>query len=201
MVFRMVWLPLEQSFLINTSQVNYVFGADAPCFATPNLLCSRFPQALFGHFFKGLIDHLVVNHRQLLSMERENHKVQCPCPRISNPTPASPYFFSASLTVSVHPSLRLTAACRCFSPVGSCTRTLKRDMTRRASATRARAALKRHLAIAVFISKFRYFEKLKDICTQVSRYPMLFGCNFVVASHFLLFLQAWRNYWATDTRA
>ena len=32
-------------------------------------------QALFGHFFKGLIDHLVVNHRQLLSVERENHKV------------------------------------------------------------------------------------------------------------------------------
>jgi hypothetical protein len=33
-------------------------------------------QALFGHFFKGLIDHLVLNHKQLLSMERENHKVQ-----------------------------------------------------------------------------------------------------------------------------
>jgi hypothetical protein len=33
-------------------------------------------QALFGHFFKGLIDHLVLNHKQLLSMERENHKVK-----------------------------------------------------------------------------------------------------------------------------
>lgn len=166
------------------------------------LLCSRFPQALFGHFFKGLIDHLVVNHRQLLSMERENHKVQCPRPRISIPSPASSYLFSSSLTVPVHPSLRLTAARRCFSPAGSCTRTLSRDMMRRASATGARAiALEWHLAIAVFIFMFRYFEKLKDICTQVPRYSMLFSCNFVVASHFLLFLQAWRNYWATDTRA
>ena len=34
-------------------------------------------QALFGHFFKGLIDHLVSNHKQLLSIERENHKVNC----------------------------------------------------------------------------------------------------------------------------
>ena len=37
---------------------------------------SLLAQALFGHFFKGLIDHLVLNHKQLLSVERENHKVR-----------------------------------------------------------------------------------------------------------------------------
>jgi hypothetical protein len=39
------------------------------------LFFSLFSQALFGHFFKGLVDHLVLNHKQLLSVERENHKV------------------------------------------------------------------------------------------------------------------------------
>ena len=93
-------------------------------------------QALFGHFFKGLIDHLVSNHRQLLSIERENHKVNMFIALLLlHVIAVHPLFvFFCRHEVCSHGLLALTIEFRCFNLAEKCTRTLRRDMMKPASA-------------------------------------------------------------------
>jgi hypothetical protein len=97
---------------------------------------SLLSQALFGHFFKGLIDHLVLNHKQLLSVERENHKV-------------NPLFLCALALFLWLQIVKFVVACalfsltqesRCCNRAASCTRTPRRDTMKRASAITTLAA-------------------------------------------------------------
>ena len=142
------------------------------------LFFSLFSQALFGHFFKGLIDHLVLNHKQLLSVERENHKV--------NPLLlcALTLFLWLQIFILLQQFacvlFSLTLECRCCNRAASCTRTPRPDTMKRASAIRT-LPLESCTPLVVFICILRYFEKLKDICAQVTLCVASIGLS--VASH------------------